>query len=324
MLKDSVLSSNDSLDTNLLHLDSMDCHIDGSTLETSDLPPVLLKNALRSVQVMLDANNSVVQVGLSRFIPRRGLSTTGIRVQGGRLILSNSEIWSGAGSENANGISAVQSAKIEMIGSTLYGDAHARTAVLLRLDGSDLLVKGGIFQLAAESGVYGILATGGHLDLADAEIRCAAVRDFVALISADQSQLSVRGIRVSGGDSPDFRVAVIRGGTSSWKANTIRIDPAQSVQGSGIFNFSGIGQNEFEGNTFTGNTQSTLFYLGSSDSTLTIRNNILERWRFLLQETPQNLVRQSDRDKGVSTIQELERLDRQGSLFEGNKVRQGL
>lgn len=322
VLRNSVVSCNDPLDAELLALDRVTCQIQSSILESADLPPVLLKNLSRAEYRLIRAVDSTITVDDSEIRPRRGQVTTAVSLRGGSFAMNGRLLSAGGGAVSATAVDGDGGADIRLSDTRCKTEAMAGNAVLLRLRQARLTIRGGGLDLTSTAGIYGIMAEDSDIEVDGSDLHGGRALDFMTLFSLKSSRITVSDSHLSGADTRDFRIASLAGGESNWTGNTVQIQGGTSA--SGLFFMGQGGTNVFTGNTFSGDDQHTLFYLGSADGSLTVRSNILEHWRFILQEGDKTFSRQSDLDRGFNSLQLLESTRRQGSLFEGNKVRQGL
>jgi hypothetical protein len=321
-IRNSSLSCNDPAGGELLALDRSQCRIQASVLESADLPAVLLKNQARAAYSLIRSTDSAVEVDDSLVRPRRGQDTTAVRLRGGSFQMRRGLLSAGIGQLSACAVDAAEGTRISLLDTACRTEPGAGNTVLFRIGRAELSMRGGGLELAGAAGVYGILAEAGTVQLNGVELHGGRAADFLTIFSMKGTKLQVSDCHLSGSESSDFRIASLSGGDSVWNGNGIQV--AGGSGATGLFFLTQGGRHEFTGNTFVGNDQHTLFYLGSPEGSLTVRSNILEHWRFILQEGTEAYARHSDQDKGFNSLQQLESSRRQGSLFEGNKVRQGL
>ncbi len=312
----SLVSCNDPLVSDLIVLNESKLVLNSSIVENSDLPSLLLKQSRDAVYVLIKANKSQITSQSSKFVSRSGKNTTNIFLDKSTLEARDSSFLGGYGTELSVILDAQNQSAIGLVGCHIESSLLAKTSVNVRLFKGKFESSQSTMAIQGKLLAYGFIVNQAQIESLRSNYKLSSAQDFLCLVSSDDSLVTFTESEISGEQTGDLNLAILRNSESVWTENNILL--ASNLKRATAFSIQGEKQSIFENNHLVGSRDALLLVVTSKTFWLTMTNNLLEGWSYLLSQRglPEEIRTQS--------LQDLEKIESGKSKFGANRVQVGL
>lgn len=314
--EETRFSCNDPVNVRLVTLDKCQAVFANTIFESSNLPDPLMKNVGSSEYILLEANDSTVSLPKSTLNLCRGRVAIGIMLNSSQVDAGGLTMNETRGAIYSTFFHALNQSHLTLREVTIMQSGYSTVATIAKLFDSTMVVEQSKLQGRAVQSAIGIKAVNSGVEITDCQLTMSGAQDYQGLLTLEQANLKMSGSTIQMSNCRDNEVLFARFSSSVLRENSLSFSSGNRTIAFKLFD---EGKHFLQRNVLRGDLSSILFS-ASDDAVLDVRENIMEAWFALL-----SMARSGKAGDEIlyKDLRDLEAMHGD-SIFEGNRIRQGL